>query len=106
VWSFVWTWVLSFFFSCSFVGCFSFFYLFIYFSSTYLQASSAFNGVGIVKLMGRQSGFIAMYATIASGQVDIVLIPEVGKACLFCRHSFDEVTVVVLCSFVTLCTTS
>jgi hypothetical protein len=25
---------------------------------------------------------------------------------LFCRHSFDEVTVVVLCSFVTLCTTS
>jgi 6-phosphofructokinase len=87
-----------------------FFYLFIYlFSNICLQASSAFNGVGIVKLMGRQSGFIAMYATIASGQVDIVLIPEVGKACLFCRHSFDEfdeVTVVVLCSFVTFCTTS
>lgn len=82
------------------------FLLFIYFSSTYLQASSAFNGVGIVKLMGRQSGFIAMYATIASGQVDIVLIPEVGKACLFCQHSFDEVTVVVLCSFVTFCSTS
>jgi 6-phosphofructokinase len=30
-----------------------------------------------VKLMGRQSGYITMYATIASGQVDIVLIPEV-----------------------------
>jgi 6-phosphofructokinase 1 len=42
-----------------------------------LQASSAYNGVGIVKLMGRQSGYITMYATIASGQVDIVLIPEV-----------------------------
>jgi hypothetical protein len=83
------------------------FLLFIYlFFKHLLQASSAFNGVGIVKLMGRQSGFIAMYATIASGQVDIVLIPEVGKACLFCRHSFDEVTVVVLCSFVTFCTTS
>ncbi len=100
-------WSFLFFFSCSFAGCFSFFYLFIYFSNICLQASSAFNGVGIVKLMGRQSGFIAMYATIASGQVDIVLIPEVGKACLFCRHSFDEVTtVVVLCSFVTFCTTS
>ncbi len=33
--------------------------------------------MGIVKLMGRQSGYITMYATIASGQVDIVLIPEV-----------------------------
>ncbi len=103
--SFVWTLVLSFCFSCSFSRVL-FIYLFIYFSSTYLQASSAFNGVGIVKLMGRQSGFIAMYATIASGQVDIVLIPEVGKACLFCQHSFDAVTVVVLCSFVTFCTTS
>ena len=29
--------------------------------------------------MGRQSGFIAMNATIASGQVDAVLIPEVLK---------------------------
>jgi hypothetical protein len=95
----------SFLFS-SFVPVFGVLLLFIYFSSTYLQASSAFNGVGIVKLMGRQSGFIAMYATIASGQVDIVLIPEVGKACLFCQHPFDEVTVVVLCSFVTFCTTS
>jgi len=89
------------------LGVFSFIYLFIYFSNICLQASSAFNGVGIVKLMGRQSGFIAMYATIASGQVDIVLIPEVGKACLFCWHAIiDEVNVAVLCSFVTFCTTS
>ncbi|CAM6113205.1 unnamed protein product [Calypogeia fissa] len=43
----------------------------------FVEASSAYNGVAIVKLMGRQSGFIAMYATLASGQVDIVLIPEV-----------------------------
>jgi len=48
----------------------------------HLQASSAYNGVGIVKLMGRQSGFITMYATIASGQVDIVLIPEVQRTIL------------------------
>lgn len=32
-----------------------------------VEASSAFNGVGIVKLMGRQSGFIAMNASMASG---------------------------------------
>lgn len=48
-----------------------------YVDSLATQASSAYNGVAIVKLMGRQSGFIAMYATLASGQVDIVLIPEV-----------------------------
>ncbi|KAJ7546450.1 hypothetical protein O6H91_08G040900 [Diphasiastrum complanatum] len=46
-------------------------------NAAYVEASSAYNGVGIVKLMGRQSGFIAMYATLASGQVDAVLIPEV-----------------------------
>ncbi|KAH7422095.1 hypothetical protein KP509_13G090300 [Ceratopteris richardii] len=45
--------------------------------AAYIEASSAFNGIGIVKLMGRQSGFIAMHATLASGQVDAVLIPEV-----------------------------
>ncbi|KAL3684843.1 hypothetical protein R1sor_002865 [Riccia sorocarpa] len=47
-------------------------------NAAFVEASSAYNGIGIVKLMGRQSGFIAMYATLASGQVDIVLIPEVS----------------------------
>jgi len=32
--------------------------------------------VGIVKLMGREAGFVAMYATLASNDVDICLIPE------------------------------
>ena len=41
------------------------------------EASSAYRGIGIVKLMGRQSGFIAMQAAMASGVVDVVLIPEV-----------------------------
>ena len=45
-----------------------------------VQARSAYNGIGIVKLMGRQSGFIAMHASLASGQTDICLIPEVGFA--------------------------
>jgi 6-phosphofructokinase 1 len=42
-----------------------------------VEASSARRGVGVVKLMGRQSGFIAVQASMASGVVDAVLIPEV-----------------------------
>ncbi|GAU49976.1 hypothetical protein TSUD_237990, partial [Trifolium subterraneum] len=40
-------------------------------------AHSAYHGIGIVKLMGRSSGFIAMQSSLASGQIDICLIPEV-----------------------------
>jgi 6-phosphofructokinase 1 len=46
------------------------------------------NGVGIVKLMGRSAGFIAAHATMASGDVDLCLVPEVpiilegDKGCL------------------------
>ncbi|XP_008795218.1 ATP-dependent 6-phosphofructokinase 5, chloroplastic isoform X1 [Phoenix dactylifera] len=46
-------------------------------NSAYIEAHSAYHGIGIVKLMGRSSGFIAMHASLASGQVDICLIPEV-----------------------------
>eukprot|EP00581_Thalassiosira_minuscula_P009899 CAMPEP_0183709164 /NCGR_PEP_ID=MMETSP0737-20130205/5261_1 /TAXON_ID=385413 /ORGANISM="Thalassiosira miniscula, Strain CCMP1093" /LENGTH=533 /DNA_ID=CAMNT_0025937181 /DNA_START=28 /DNA_END=1629 /DNA_ORIENTATION=+ len=35
------------------------------------------NGIGIVKLMGRSSGFIAAHASLGSGDVDLCLIPEV-----------------------------
>ena len=35
---------------------------------TQVEASSAFRGVGLVKLMGRSSGFIAMQASMASGK--------------------------------------
>ena len=34
-------------------------------------------GVGLVHVMGRHSGFIAMMASLASGVVDVCLIPEV-----------------------------
>jgi 6-phosphofructokinase 1 len=34
------------------------------------------NGVGLVKLMGRESGFIAVGATLASQEVNFTLIPE------------------------------
>ncbi|VVA94142.1 unnamed protein product [Arabis nemorensis] len=43
----------------------------------YIEAHSAYHGIGVVKLMGRNSGFIAMQASLASVQVDICLIPEV-----------------------------
>ncbi|KAF9599456.1 hypothetical protein IFM89_038550 [Coptis chinensis] len=46
-------------------------------NSAYIEAHSAYHGIGVVKLMGRDSGFIAMHASLASGQVDICLIPEV-----------------------------
>ena len=32
-----------------------------------VEAASALKGIGVVKLMGRQSGFIAMQASMASG---------------------------------------
>jgi 6-phosphofructokinase 1 len=35
------------------------------------------NGIGLVKLMGRDSGFIAAYAVLVDGQVNFCLIPEV-----------------------------
>jgi len=41
------------------------------------EAQGAPNGIGLVKLMGRQSGFIACAATLASNQVNFVLIPEI-----------------------------
>ncbi|KAH7829946.1 pyrophosphate fructose phosphotransferase (PFP) [Monocercomonoides exilis] len=40
------------------------------------EAQSARHGIGLVKLMGRDSGFIAAQATLASGDVNICLIPE------------------------------
>jgi 6-phosphofructokinase 1 len=41
------------------------------------EAEAHENGVGIVKLMGRHSGFIACYAALANHGADMVLIPEV-----------------------------
>lgn len=41
------------------------------------EANSTPHGVGLVKLMGRHSGFIAAYAALANHDADVVLIPEV-----------------------------
>ncbi len=41
------------------------------------EAEGAPNGIGLVRLMGRHSGFIACAATLASNQVNFTLIPEI-----------------------------
>ncbi|MDR2447424.1 MAG: ATP-dependent 6-phosphofructokinase [Treponema sp.] len=46
-------------------------------ASAHMEASSQINGIGLVKLMGRESGFIAAHAALASHEVNFVLIPEV-----------------------------
>ena len=40
------------------------------------EAQGAYNGIGLVKLMGRESGFIAAQATLSLKEVNFVLIPE------------------------------
>jgi 6-phosphofructokinase 1 len=44
----------------------------------HVEARSAIHGVGLVKLMGRDAGFIAAGATLASQEVNFTLIPEVS----------------------------
>ncbi len=40
------------------------------------EAEGAHNGIGLVKLMGRESGFIAAQATLSLKEVNFVLVPE------------------------------
>ncbi len=44
--------------------------------SAHVEAQGARNGIGLVKLMGRESGFIAAYSTLASSDVNFCLVPE------------------------------
>lgn len=46
-------------------------------TAAHMEANGAHNGIGLVKLMGRDSGFIAAYASLASSVVNMCLIPEV-----------------------------
>ncbi|KAF5203039.1 Atp-dependent 6-phosphofructokinase [Thalictrum thalictroides] len=45
-------------------------------SAAHVEAVSGVNGVGLVKLMGRSTGHIALYASLSSRDVDCCLIPE------------------------------
>jgi 6-phosphofructokinase 1 len=46
-------------------------------SAAHMEAVSAINGIGLVKVMGRESGYIAACTALASHDVNFVLIPEV-----------------------------
>ncbi|MGH7494323.1 MAG: ATP-dependent 6-phosphofructokinase [bacterium] len=46
-------------------------------NTAHVEATGARNGIGLVKLMGRDSGFIAGYAALADTNVNFCLIPEV-----------------------------
>jgi 6-phosphofructokinase 1 len=45
--------------------------------AAYAEANSAKNGIGLVKLMGRNAGFIAAKASLVVRNVNLVLIPEI-----------------------------
>jgi len=45
--------------------------------SAHVEAYNSIRGVGLVKVMGRQSGFIAAHTALAINDVNYVLIPEV-----------------------------
>jgi len=46
-------------------------------AAAHMEAHSQINGIGLVKLMGREAGFIATHTAIASHEANYVLIPEV-----------------------------
>jgi 6-phosphofructokinase 1 len=46
-------------------------------SAANIEAEAAHNGIGLVKLMGRDSGFIAAFTVLVNSQVNFCLIPEV-----------------------------
>jgi 6-phosphofructokinase 1 len=46
-------------------------------SCAHNEAKGCFNGLGMVRLMGRDSGFTAAYASLANSVVNFCLIPEV-----------------------------
>ncbi|XP_042518839.1 ATP-dependent 6-phosphofructokinase 2-like [Macadamia integrifolia] len=44
--------------------------------AAHVEAESAVNGIGLVKLMGRSAGHIVIHATLSSRDVDCCLLPE------------------------------
>jgi 6-phosphofructokinase 1 len=45
--------------------------------AAHTEAKCAVNGIGVVKVMGRESGFIAAHTALATNDANFVLIPEV-----------------------------
>lgn len=46
-------------------------------AAAHMEAHSQINGIGLVRLMGRESGFIAVHTVLAVHEANMVLIPEV-----------------------------
>jgi 6-phosphofructokinase 1 len=65
-------------------------------TAAHVEAHSAMNGIGLVKLMGRESGFIAVHTVLAVHEANFVLIPEVPFEMDgpngFLRHLEDRIT--------------
>lgn len=49
-------------------------------NAAHAEACSVAGGVGLVKVMGRESGFIAAHTVLATNEVNVVLVPEVPFA--------------------------
>jgi 6-phosphofructokinase 1 len=45
-------------------------------AGAHVEACGAVNGIGLVKVMGREAGFIAAYTALGSRDVNFVLVPE------------------------------
>ena len=45
-------------------------------SGAHNEAKGAYNGIGLVRVMGRDSGFIAAYAALANSYINYCLVPE------------------------------
>lgn len=59
-----------------------------------VEATASQNGIGVVKLMGRHCGFLTAFASLASTDVDICLIPEspfsIDKVVAHVRHLLQK----------------
>lgn len=58
--------------------------------AAHTEAQGAPNGIGLVKLMGRDSGFIAAYASLVDSQVNYCLVPEVPFNLAGFLHRLEE----------------
>jgi 6-phosphofructokinase 1 len=58
--------------------------------AAHTEALGAPGGIGLVKLMGRDSGFIAAYASLVDSQVNYCLVPEVPFTLAGFLRSLDE----------------
>ncbi len=46
-------------------------------AAAHVEAVDAYNGIGLVKVMGRESGYIAAHTALSMNDVNFVLIPEI-----------------------------